>query len=480
MITKKHITGLAFVLLFIVANTILMLHEIYWLNLLPFVLLIAYSFFYFPEKLLYFLIFITPLSFIYKFEDFGISVSIPTEPIILTLMILFFLRYFIKGDYDKKILKHPISIAIYINLSWILITSVTSTMPLISLKFFLSRLWFVTVFYFMIINLFKSEKSIKNFFWLFLTPLIFVIIFTIYKHHHFFFSHDYANKVTYPFFKDHTIYGAVIAMFLPVIGGFFVKNKILKLNKFQNAFALIITIILIAGVSLSYSRAAWISIVVAISFPLLFWLKIKFRGLILILLISGFSIFIFWSQIIQPLRKNTSVSSTDVSEQVKSISNISTDASNAERINRWNCAIRMFKEKPLFGWGPGTYMFKYAPFQLAKERTIISTDFGNLGNAHSEYLGPLSESGFLGMLSFLLLAFTVLYTGMKVYYKNNSSSFTKVMTILLLMGFVTYLTHGILNNFLQTDKASVPFWGFIAIITAMDIYFNKQQKLEKL
>ena len=54
------------------------------------------------------------------------------------------------------------------------------------------------------------------------------------------------------------------------------------------------------------------------------------------------------------------------------------------------------------------------------------------------------------------------------------------MTILLLMGFVTYLTHGILNNFLQTDKASVPFWGFIAMITAMDIYFDKQQKLEKL
>ena len=88
----------------------------------------------------------------------------------------------------------------------------------------------------------------------------------------------------------------------------------------------------------------------------------------------------------------------DFNERIESISNVSSDASNLERFNRWNSAIRMFQERPIQGWGPGTYAFCYAPFQDSKDLTIISTNFGDGGNAHSEYLGPLAEQGLFGML----------------------------------------------------------------------------------
>ena len=39
-----------------------------------------------------------------------------------------------------------------------------------------------------------------------------------------------------------------------------------------------------------------------------------------------------------------------------------------------------------------------------------------------------------------------------------------------MLGLVTYFSHGFLNNFLDTDKLSVPVWGFIAILVALDIY----------
>jgi len=38
---------------------------------------------------------------------------------------------------------------------------------------------------------------------------------------------------------------------------------------------------------------------------------------------------------------------------------------------------------------------------------------------------------------------------------------------------MTYFIHGVLNNYLDTDKASVPFWGFIAILVALDVYHRK-------
>ena len=83
---------------------------------------------------------------------------------------------------------------------------------------------------------------------------------------------------------------------------------------------------------------------------------------------------------------------------MESFSNVSSDASNLERLNRWSCAWAMFQERPLWGWGPGTYQFEYAPFQTSDLRTIISTNNADLGNAHSEYLGPLAEQGVVGLV----------------------------------------------------------------------------------
>ena len=98
------------------------------------------------------------------------------------------------------------------------------------------------------------------------------------------------------------------------------------------------------------------------------------------------------------LQRNKQDSSDNLTEHVESISNVSSDDSNLERLNRWNCAVSLFKERPITGWGPGTYQFVYAPYQEAKYRTTISTNNGDGGNAHSEYLGPLAEQGVPGLL----------------------------------------------------------------------------------
>ena len=41
--------------------------------------------------------------------------------------------------------------------------------------------------------------------------------------------------------------------------------------------------------------------------------------------------------------RNTTDSSDDLNEHVASVTNVSTDASNLERINRWKCALRCFR-----------------------------------------------------------------------------------------------------------------------------------------
>jgi O-antigen ligase len=181
----------------------------------------------------------------------------------------------------------------------------------------------------------------------------------------------------------------------------------------------------------------------------------------------------FQHQILDKLEKNKQDSSENFVEHIKSIYNISSDASNLERINRWQSALRMFNERPFWGWGPGTYQFLYAPYQRSKEKTIISTNAGDLGNAHSEYIGPLAESGLFGMLSILLVFGFSIYYGLRVY-KNAVSQEIKIISLGLVLGLISYYIHGFLNNFLDSDKASVPVWGFIAILVSLDLFHNNK------
>ena len=180
----------------------------------------------------------------------------------------------------------------------------------------------------------------------------------------------------------------------------------------------------------------------------------------------------FQEKIFMKLEKNRQDSSNNLTEHVQSISNISSDASNLERVNRWSCAIRMFQDKPVFGFGPGTYMFKYAPYQFSYEKTIISTNNGDNGNAHSEYIGPLAEQGLFGMLSIVAIFITILYTGLKTYNRLNNKE-SRVYILVFLLGLITYFVHGVLNNFLDQDKAAVPFWAFVAAIVAIDLFHSE-------
>jgi O-antigen ligase len=314
----------------------------------------------------------------------------------------------------------------------------------------------------------RKKKNINIFFWAYIISLCIVITYTLIVHSTHGFSQGHANLAMRPFYNDHTSYGAALAMFIPIVAGFIVNKENKKSYRVISGF--VFTYLIIA-IIFSYTRAAWVSLLVSFALWLMLKLKINYKIVLTTVIILIGTFFAFQEQILLKLEGNKQDSSTDFSEHIRSITNVATDASNMERINRWNSAVRMYKEKPVFGWGPGTYQFNYAPFQYSYEKTIISTNAGNMGNAHSEYLGALSESGFLGMISFVLILIYVFITSVKVYNKATSKSL-KILIASIICGLITYYAHGFLNNFLDIDKIAVPFLGFIAIIVAADVYFK--------
>ena len=449
-----------------------LMKEFYWVTALPLILGIVYMAIFAIDALMFLVVFATPLAINLSEKGFGTSLSVPTEPLMFGIMILFLLKILFEGGFDRRILYHPVTLMIIINLLWILITSLTSTMIIVSLKHLMARCWFVITFYFLGTQLFRDYKNIKRFIWLYVIPLCIVIGYAVIRHAGYGFTEKTAHWVMYPFYNDHTAYAAAIAMFLPMLIGLS-RNSSYSLN--NRLASLLMSLVFIGAIVLSYSRAAWISLGTAFIVYLIFAFRIRFITVFVSFTTLLVLFFAFRTQITMKLEQNRQRSSTDLNAHLQSISNITTDASNLERINRWNSAMRMFEQKPFFGWGPGTYQFKYAPFQHSNEMTIISTNAGDQGNSHSEYIGPLAESGVLGAVTFILIVILVTYRGTMLYIRSKDKEI-RLITLGVLLGLITYFVHGAMNNFLDTDKASVPFWGFIGILTALDVYHSKQSQ----
>lgn len=461
-------------IIYITINAIIILTgNSFYFSLIPIVMLIGIATILAYDKVFFLIIFLTPLSITlnYIFPKMEVNMSLLTEPFLIILLIIITFKFIFNPIINKKIIKHPITIALIFYLLWTLFAAVTSSMPVVSVKFFMSKIWLTIPVFFLGITMFKKDKNIKTFIYAYAIGLFIVVLYSTIKLSQIsLLAKNAAHFVVKPFYNDHTAYGAILGLFAPVTWGLFFANKNRKILKIAT---LSIAILFTIGIVLSYSRATWIGAIAAIGTLILVKLNIKFKYVIITTTIIAITIATFWFQIIDQLEKNNQDSSSDLKQHIISMTNISTDASNVERLNRWYAAWQMFKEKPITGWGPGTYQFQYAPFQLERMKTIISTNFGNVGNAHSEYIGPLAEQGAIGTLTFIALAITILTTGFKTA-KTAKNKQLKIISLSITLGFITYFIHGFLNNFLDTDKLAIPFFGFASILLAIDIYHTKK------
>ncbi len=443
---------------------------------LPVVLGVLLLYIFSLDKVLLLTAFTVPLSINLKALEAGLAISLPAEPLLIGIMVLFFAKMLYDGKYDKRISHHPIAIVIYCMFAWMLVTTITSEMPVVSLKFILSRLWFVVPAFFLCAILFKKPKNIHWFIWLYIAALCIVCVYTIIHHAQFGFDGDSAHWVMTPFYNDHTAYGAALAIYL-ILALTYVFLPGIKTSR----RLIIIGVVALLSVALVFSncRAAWLSVIAALAVLICVLLKIKFRWIATVVVVLVGLFLAFQNQIIDALEKNNQDASGDLVENIQSITNISTDASNLERINRWQSAFRLFNERPVFGWGPGTYQFVYAPYQMSKEKTIISTNAGDGGNAHSEYFGPLAEQGIVGSILVLILVIVTVYHGMKAY-KRCKNRQAKTLVLGATLAFISYFVHGLLNNFMDTDKLAVPVWSLAALIAAIDVYYADKETFDEV
>lgn len=463
-------------LLFIALSMYFLYHDSWYFLLLPFALLAIYAAIYHTEFVFFALFFFVPISVNIEEYTNSFGLFIPTEPMLFGLMILLVFQHIQRPVFPAYLKNNSIVWAIAFYLVWIFITALTSELPMVSFKFLLVKLWFIVPILFFGSRMFINERNIKLFFWLFISGMVISMVYTVFMHATYAFGEEEAHWVMWPFFKDHTIYGALVAFIVPMVFGLYFSKKHTPLIQ---AILLAFIVINLIALYFSYTRAAWLSVVAAIGVWGLIYFKIHFKWVAAVVAFIGLIVFFSWTSIEQSLAKNKSEHTTEnFSERLESAANVTTDASNLERINRWSCAIAMFEERPFFGFGPGTYAFEYARFQEPENMTIISTNFGDGGNAHSEYLGPLAEMGVFGLLAILCIVSTLFYKGITLYIQlPKEKKELRVLILSLILALVTYFVHGVLNNYLDTDKAAVPIWACAAIFIGIENEFLKKKSV---
>jgi putative inorganic carbon (hco3(-)) transporter len=429
----------------------------------------------------YFTAFMLPFSI--KVTLPQISLNTPSE---ILIAILFIGTIFeISKGFNKQLFTHPISLIIALLSLLFLISGLASDIPFASLKVFVKFFILSTTCYYGILHIALGDTffPVKV-----LTTHVFAFVAIALKnigeHSMHNFQRSYAWYIATPFYSDHAIYATTAAFVICMLFVLVLWN----FKKVNLRFLILLTSLFVClfAIYLTYSRAAWLSVLIAFCFYFLIKLRITWFQIAFVL---GFGIIVLFSisdNLFMSLRRNDADSkkeNTNIEEQFKSMSNVNNDVSNLERLNRWNAALRMIEERPFTGFGIGTYQFKYFPYQKPNEMTYISIRnpqskylAGVGGTTHSEYLLISSESGILSGIAYLSLLIIAIAIVLKRTY-NMVTSYNYYILIGLGMSIVTYLIHGGFNNYLDTDKISFLFYATLAAIASIDIYLKNNVQI---
>ena len=400
----------------------------------------------------------------------GAKINLPAEGLIALVIPVTLL--FSSWDKQKfiRVLKHPLTILLMIDVLVQFVSALLGTHLDVSLKRLAIRVVFIIGFYFFI-SLLNSKKDVLKILLAYSIGLIPVMFFTLKNHFGYSFDPKVVFSICQPFFNDHTIYGACLAFVIPLFVILVKNRKVFGIKKTHITYLIILGIFIIISEVLALSRASILSLAVALMFYVGMYFRMKFSHLIIGFVVVVSVLFVFKNDIYSSIERNESVSNDgEIVNHFSSVTNVQSDASNLERINRWVCAYRMFEEKPFLGYGPGTYQFEYNQFQTLDNKTYISTNRGDRGNAHSEYLTYLSETGIFGFIVFVLTVFVSIYYGMKNYYQLKNQ-YLKALNLAVLLGLVTFYFHGLFNSFIDQGKMAFLYFGGLAVIVFINLNF---------
>lgn len=463
-IKKKFSLGI-FSVLFVLISAIAAFTELYYLVVLPFILLFFYAVWQYPYFVFLLLLFSIPFSAEIQFSE-TLGTDFPDELLMIIASFLF-LAYWLyhPSVLQKKIIKHPLIIVLILTLCWSLISVISSTQPLISFKFLLAKGWYVGAFVLAALIAFSQKQHIRSSIIAIVVAMVLVTLIIVVRHYQYGFSFEYVNDVPKPFFRNHVNYSAMLVCIIPIV---FIYWQSVKKSKTGFLIGLLL-IVLLAALYFSYARGAWLALFIGI---IAVWL-IKKKLLIVTYIIAVLVLLasVFWiknnDRYLQYANDyKTTIWHKDFREHLIAMYHMK-DVSTAERFYRWIAGVRMIKDNWLTGYGPGSFYNNYKPYAIPAFKTWVSNNEEH-STVHNYFLLVTIEQGIPGLIFFLLLAGMMLYYAQYLYHRIKDN-FYKQVAITSGVILMIILAVNFLSDLVETDKIGSLFFLCLSMLVVTDV-----------
>ena len=424
-------------------------------------------------RLLFFAL-VASLPFSFNLEESTrINLDFPDEALmlVLTLGTVLFLLLNGRRIAFRRWLQHPLVLTMLVTLAWTTVTVIFSENVPLSLKYLLKKIWFLIPFLFLPSLLFREEHTLRRSVQGLVSGITVVAGIVLIRFSAVGFRFELVHDPMQPFFINHVSFGSMVACLTPVaVAGLLLSRKL----SLQWIFSLLAIGLLVSATYLSYSRAAWMSLL----FAAFAWAMVRFRLMHYAML--GFyvclGVLVFWlSQQNRFLDYKPKFEKTIMHESLEDhiLATIQgTDISSAERYYRWIAAVRMSADRPLMGVGPNNFYDFYKAYTVSSFRTWVSRNHEK-STTHNYFLFMLVEQGIPAMLLYAWLIFLIFYQGQKIFARSTTR-FDRIAVQGALGVVAAVFVNNFFSELIESDKIGSLFFLALAVLVAIDLK-NRQE-----
>ena len=296
------------------------------------------------------------------------------------------------------------------------------------------------VIYFMVVNYFKDRKQLKAYVWAMLLTCLIVSVISLTQI-------PGGERISAPFegkVGEPNTYGGYLVLMMSIATGLALMEE-----SFRNRLIAFFLVILFS-IPLLYtqSRSSYLAAIPAVLSFL--WLSKRKQWVPLVLLLVALLLPFMAPKVTKERVSYTFTQGVGRVDTV-TVAGVQLDTSTSARIRSWQEAMKDLVRHPVLGFGVTGYRF-----------------------VDAQYVRVATETGFLGLLFFLLLLATILRESYRVF-KASQDPFDKGLTLGFIAGFTGLLFHAIGANTFIIVRIMEPFW-FIAAMVMMIPSLDKDRK----
>jgi|694.fasta_scaffold01014_8 O-antigen ligase len=453
----KHFAIIGYLLFFVAGMLSIVFREPLFL-LIPFTwALLPIALYYIvveSKQLFWLLLILIPLSTELSITS-SLGIDFPIEIVLFTLTIIAIAKMVHQPSLFSSSFQSPLFLLIVLHLFWIFFSCFFSTTPVLSIKYFLAKCWYIIPFVMVAPILLNQDSDWKKLALCLCIPMSVLIIQVLFRFGFYGFEFAMIKKTMFPFFRNHVNYSSLLVCLIPV--GWIIW-KFTPIQTLEKKGGFVLLIIALIALVLAYSRGAWLALFIGLFSVIIFQKKWMGRAIVASIILVGLIItaLTYQKHYIQfaPNHDQT-IFHENFSAHLSATINRK-DISNAERFHRWVAGFRMIDEKPFIGFGPNSFYSQYQPYTVSAFKTWVSNNPEH-STVHNYFLLIAIEQGMIGLLLFLILFIYMLLEVQNLYHQFQTERYRSIS---LVVGIVLVMI-GVINcgsDMIETDKIGSVFW----------------------